>query len=1588
MFVESNIPVLKQVVPFQTTGSINVDDEMNKIGEELLLRSVTYKVTLENKKDALKISKLLKLDPKEVLRMISQFCLRLPEDKVSKNTNAHGFKDDLTDIYESERVQLYCSMILRERRSILKLVTMCLQNKNSDSAPDSMRKLGTQLSEDLEYVSNCINEFQSTCVSFSNEEYMTNSSDTLDQLMKEESILVIVDSLKVLINLFINSSITKELVLSWFKFVIETNYLSKLLISVSSDVLATISALTTVATLLLIDLDNNFGDLTDEFSYMNDPLILHQITELLANSPTNPMILYAWSFILHRKSLIIEAFASNPTALKILSYFKNDILHMKFLYAAFAEKADELNVCEAIKQCHQLLKFDSIYTAILGSYVITMLPYVDFTPEVTSVIEGVLSNAPEHIIKRFFSDENSERLIILSRAKLPISLSAYLKICNINGVFAYEEFSLLKSYMESFSEEFMFGKYEFDELNPELVRFNESIDVFPPYEKDGSLSLLLDKGIKGKLIPSDNENEQIVIFLYEYNGLSLLGRVLQNLNRYYDPSNSVKIEMTVDILKLITKILDQCPKAAQIDTIAVMSAFIDTQDIYQVIFDIFNKAIKDANITLLVSLMNLLTASLENFSERVWNYLKTSTLLEDGSRSGAIAVILGSFEVVHGNYDFTIAVIELFNGLIGNCINIKNDTAIQLRADVIDKFTNHFIQVFESFIYWKFSSIYQKLKIGTLISDIFSRILIKSYGIGEKTPLKDKPTKVFSISAKSIVNSFLVSLAQEVRSSRPIMAMIENVSLTLNSYQTHDAAGIWGELWIKSCFELSTLLITTRSIIAMKPSTLEESVFGLSQLLVEIYAQYVFLRKPVMKLFNSLVSAKWPNEPPSLLAYLGTYHSNMLLKSISTDLTSSFDDTQMRIYIYDFFASVMDGNFQEGLSIMLITGRDIRESVNLKEASVSKNLVSVLSILKKQISQIYQYPDTAGLHLVEAIALAFNSWTTAKEDASDKEFIGELIKRVKRVPFSAIDSNSSEEELVTKSYEFKLVSKITEILALYLFVSKNSGTVAEIEKLVEDKDFLESVGRTFNVAGYEPSLHANIHREFEEKWPSYQLLQFVRSTLLKMRRYGAESVYDMSLMDELFKQEEEWRSYREVITSASINLKYVESQIAAAKSFGALITSYCNRTKKALGSPFLKLVSQLLDFDLSEGSVAPIFNDNFQERIELAFFIIYKASAGGDADEALLYSILDCCRKILSSNDLDLIAGFADGNVVQYRPLLRTLLAALKLIKADSKIATDHPDVFFDLFSLIISKSARYLFSSIQNQALTNNKVENEQTPIISRNLSDATLILSILKSFVKLNLGPDLRLQIAESLLESGLIKSILNLYSCSHLVKINDEPVLADVTLSFIFELVSVPEIAEKFISHGLFSILVESPISIMIQKGGIRATFNPSYHHIWTNGLLSIILTLLSVSGEKLVPECVMFVKYFIKQIETNLNYWFQDNIVITSATIQETTQIVLLYKVLQAFNADEYLMNYNMNNSNLDNEEPSFIPGLDTLEQRQSLINVFNYLLSHPKFLSMRVQPITLEETRAAEKDNKMFTESFINGIKELKGSLME
>ncbi|EMG49570.1 hypothetical protein SBY92_004513 [Candida maltosa Xu316] len=1562
---------------------------------DLSIRGILYtNITNQNISDGEVIAKLLDLDINEVVRVICQTNKKIPTKTAPPELEALKSKLHDEKFYENDRLQLYIGKILRERRIVLKIVAELLSNKTNPYASSTIQNLGKEIFLSANYLNSLIETIQKTTQNLIKKTHITGITKKIDDIVYNETILFSIEASKVLIELSTqNTNVDSKAVEKWFKLMRDTNFAVTLGPYIKyHEAFSLLQGLFTVICVQYLNLNKSFDSVQESSSgttFMSNIEVFKYMNETIANtSNSNPVVLYSWSIILLRKLYFLQEYPKLPLSQTFLKEL--DLQNLETLINIINQRCTDLNIFVSLKNLNELLKFDKSYSAILSTLIIAAMPLITLTPEITDTISSVIGNCPNNVIESFFENNATTNAIIIARTKFPLVLSPYIQLASVNGNFALHEFNDLKSYIQVFKKDEFNNMYQIDDQNTELVKTTQFIDVYPPFESNKKLSMVLSAGTKAKILPSADPNEILVTFLYNYNGWAFLGRVLQNVSKVFNNSDPATEELIVNILNLLNKVvLDNNVDDTKL-VLEAMSAYTDDSDILEIILRLLEQGLHMRNVRLLVSVTNLLTNLMPFLSYRIWPYLSKSALFPQNGKEGLASVIFGAIEMVNGDYSFTISLIKLAEALTQNCLTLDQDYPQKSKSVILFKFVSHLVDLFETFSHCRYNQLYEKLEIGVLVLDVFATILASVYGVDEGVPVQDKVTKVFGDAAVRILDAFLVAENDCSRAGAPIVTMIENVSKDLNLYELTDVSSFWHDNWIRCAFSFSQLIITIRSSLNLKPSAFERSLFVKAPELVLTYSRYESMRKDILDLLTGLTNGNWGDESvPSLLSHMGSNNAQVLLHSLAADLDNSFDDYKMKISLYDFICAVMNGK-QEGLAVLFITGRDVFGDFTKKnDEGKEERKVSLLHILKKNIRDMKYYPNSVSIHLVDAISLACNSWTTVKQGGEDEEFIQTLISRIK---LQILDPPDSSEGFISRCYELKLVSKIAEILALYLFSTRNEKLKKTITDFIDSDEFIDIAKNKFAIKNYQPSLDANLQSSFESSFPGFKLSQFT-SGLTKRNRFGITSVYNLALMDSLFKNESSWTQIREQVIASSINLQFLNSQLASAKSFGALITSFYRRYEGRIHSRCLNFINYLLKLNINEGIPSHIFKGIYYERLELGFFLIYtyfSKTKPQDADERKIFEITKSSSTLLTSGSMNFFTNLASSEEGSYKPLLKLVYCALKLIKSDSTIISEYLSLFRDLFNIIVIKGTKILLIEVQNDVYLSKSQKGYKSPKMNARIDDLSVILSILKVFVSAQTGSMLHEEMAISIHEHGTIRSLLNLYSFSHSIEVNDEFIFAQLSLMYLLELMSVQVIAEKIVSSGLFVVLLESPISQPIRTGGVSISQGAQYYRLWINGILPIIITSLFKLGSSVVPEACVALQMFSKQTQFCIDSWNQDSssIRISTGLVSETSQILLIYDLLTTLDVSQYLKSIELIDEN-DTVDMKILPGLESESKRDDFVDRIENLLKHPKFLSSRIAPSSVEEQQIIERGGESldrFVQNLIDEIRDLKDYL--
>lgn len=1563
-FLLHSSDVLQQPLPFAPTGQTPPKSEFT-------LRGILYTgVSAEMIAQAKHISSVVHADILDTLRVMLQTDQRVPvlgADSPKKNALPSRLPADAP--LGEARVVVYVLALLQERNTVLRIAEECFDAFLEDAQLSVARNLGKAFVLSPTYALEAIKTLDLLVSDLLADQ---DENDELAALVFAEKLLYTARLLAFLHTIFAGQAAVPVLVVSaWFAFMEKSHFTLNLGRISSRESFSLIHALSTVVTLLLVDLG------ASNSPFWSDPTVFARANSVIVHTPSNSIIRYAWLLTLYKASVVLdvpEEASAAALAVSKVADVQKDLSTLQFYL-------QNTHVFREISELNKFLQFDNTFAITLSALILDALPVVTMNPEIASCVSNVLGSAPNATVQNFFESEVAQREIILARAKFPASISPYLRLAAINGTFALHEFQELKSYMSAFNEEEFGMLCDIDLENTDLVKLTKMVDVYPPFEVGKKLSMVLGFDTKGKIIPTERENEILVAFLYKYNGWALLGRILKNISTFFDITQEDKMLVLEDLLDLCIKTFELSSTSDTQSVLDFMSAYVDDSDVVDILFRLLEQTLHNRSVTLLGKLLQILATLMPVVSSRIWPYLSTCSLLSLKGKEGFLSILFSSIEMVSGDYSFTTALVRFVFAVAENCLQMTQDYPSEAKSGILARFVEHLVLVFESYPSCKFNDGFQKLHLGVLILDAFRQILEAIYMIDPKVPANKKPTKVFAQAASSILEPFLLTDSDLTRSASPIFQMIEALSASTVLYEASDISGYIGNVWVHTALSFARLLLVVRSLKGDAPSRFEKELFARLPQLVTIYSRGGAHRKVVLDLISALTSGVWDSEPmPSMLAHLGRDSARIFLHSLATDLANPFDDYAIKISIYDLLCSIMGAN-QQGLSVLFISGRDVFGGASQTDLRSKSETVSLLSIMKKNVSTSTYYPFSVTVHLLDAIALAFNSWATAGIDDSDPVFVKDLVGMMDKFEKPAAIKRTFD--FVISSYDCKVHAKVAEILSLVLFTTRNEKCKETIIDLLRSQDFIEKIPGYLSIENYSTTLYDHVQTQFEQTFPNYKLAEF-SVAIQKRNRFGYGAVYDLLLMDPLFQSHPNWGHLRQLIVSSSTNIQYYNAQIALSRSIGALIATFCRKHPNKLSSNYSVLITKLLAIRDPTDSYTKGFNsENYFERVELAFLLAYSMNGVESIRKspANAIDIVEASGALMASQEVGYLNGQPKKDGPSYRSLLRLVYIALSNLRDHHEQVITRFGVLLDFFEFTIAKGTKNIIIELQNDVYLSRTNKKHVSGNLGEKLDDLKLILSILKCYTTLHISPALFEKLFRNLEENGTVETVLSLYSFSHLILVNDEPLFAQLSLMFVQQLLTVETFADKFANANLFMVIRESVISQALRNGGVTLLSSAALLRNWTNGILPILVSALARSA--MINEVIITLWAFSKQIETCIESSSRDlsTLQISSAATWETIQILSIYQILSAVTKAE-----GISETNAADVDMPMLPGLELPQKREDFVNYVENLLKHPKFLASRIVASTPEEAamiKAGDKAYHAFVRNLIEEITELK-----
>ncbi|SCU89019.1 LAME_0E01948g1_1 [Lachancea meyersii CBS 8951] len=1553
----------------------------------LTIGTIKYDVSAEVWKDASQLARFLGVSHEQALRVVSQ-------------ANSRCFSETNRNLWYAER-------ILQERLEVVETL-LALLNSDSKTLEAKETLIKTISGEKSTFCLHLITTLSKLASTFAG----LNRSDRLwsqeiQDYKNSQDLIYALSILRLLPLLIINSDTPVGIVTQWFSVLKETEYFSSFLKSgASNEAYDHIEALMTCITVLMLGLEISSFSINTDAPFFEDVDCFKHINTIVSDLPQSPLITYYWSFVISLKAYLLEEEPEKNAK------FVNDVFgvtSMNNLTSCLVRTAEESGVLEKFVNFSNSLQNDKLWLTVLSSLLAVSLNFISMTKDSSKTIRDVLKGASQEFIERFLTNPEAEKKTLLLRSKVPLVNEGLLPLIYLTSVhpeFATFEWKEMNTYTEKLrlsgiSYDLAESDGSFAETSDFIVLKQELL-VKPPFECDENVLMPIPKGTRGKIVPTSSTSEDAIVFMYSYNGWSLLGRVVQSICETYTQSEddanrkNGKSELVVAIIDLISSAVSvDSPIERSTEVLQHLSGYVESGDIISVLFKLFEQALHWRDMDVINAGIGLMIELLPNFPHFVWSHLARSSLIGRGEKESLAISILAGTGRTSANFDSIYLLIKLMECLVSEALNIEETFSERIKMEILENLMTHMIRIYEGFQFQHYSLPSQRSEIGLLLTSLITKVLYAVYGVDPDTSSEKKVTAVLASSATVAVTAFLSPSPIESRAVASLITILTSINNNALGHRNLTLKGSHSQL-IEQSFNLANLLISIRSLLNISPSAFEKCIFSRSADLVNVYFSRLNWRLQIIKLFTHLVRAPWDLDPPSLLSYLGADRSRLLLSCIAYDLKGPLTNVDLTKGLYSFFSAIMEGK-QDGLAVLFLTGNLVTVG-EVEEKGKTENTPSdnLLAILKHNALQLNTLRESVSTHLLDAIAYALNTWTAVRGYENDAKFLSILVERLEAFKPQTRSEIITRNQSMELSNQYKVVSRITEILALALFTTTTNTEV--LLKALSRPDLASNVKKVFQVDGYDSQLQGSLGSRFKSLWPRIELSMFITSPLLRSSKSFYTSIFDIPLMDLYFSQDEKWiggetsKGFREEVIAASINLQLVTNQISAAKSWGALLTSFIKKTPTPLNDNYLTIASDLLETEPLASTNAADFTDLYLARIELSFYILYSClQTKKEISDQMLKSLILSAMGMMKSERVRFLESVSQSSrYFFYRPLLRIVLIILSLVKDGKLFVESLSDHLIEFFELTLGKGANVILTNVLSEIASS--VSHGKKPIVvnlAERIQDLLLLLSLFTKIKDLNPPNDFLVLLASSMNESGIIKTILNVYSSSHLLSFEEEPVLCDLSLTFLTEMCTVKDVAEKLIANGLFSVILESPVSVVIQQGKVNPEVHSRLHALWSDGLLTITLQILSKFGRKVLPECCLFVSYFGHQIESAISQWSDPSLSVSMSLIKETSQLIVLQNIFATLDYQDYLTDSNIRTKVINDDVIyELFSGLDTLAERKELSYSFKHLLTHPKYLNSRIVPTTLEEQRILEEEDTRteFVKRITHGIKGLNSSL--
>ncbi|PWY77495.1 nucleoporin [Aspergillus heteromorphus CBS 117.55] len=994
----------------------------------------------------------------------------------------------------------------------------------------------------------------------------------------------------------------------------------------------------------------------------------------------------------------------------------------------------------------------------------------------------------------------------------------------------------------------------------------------------------------------------VIMWHHRYSCLSYLGSWLEEWNENGGYSAGYGEDSVADSIGLLADLLVAAKESSQSQDgdgsnakriLELASDGLSRQgDIISLVFEIFERNLPNVGpragsetvLETTVACLRFICVLLDVLPGRVWPLLSRSALLGSDGKGGIMTAIVSAAEVTSGDYPFLLGCVRLFkavvddvasravlrrspNGLNGKMTLASDWTAglpsHMMRGTVLN-FVRIMVEVYNSNGNWRFNAPEQRFEINTTLATAFERILYYTYGTNEIAKLDTKVTGVFSTSATYLLDVLRPHSAADLPFNSILRHIVEGLQTPSTLFLRHL---LLVQKQVLATLELSIRLLQSAQLLEQPFSLLEDQLFKAAPALVKLYALDDAYRLPVVTMLNVLISGAAldpTNEPPSLVGHLGAESACLFL-----DVLSQFDkplnNPSLRLAVWSLLSTFVSKR-QQWLAVYILTGTSPRNSLKKtsKEKDIAMRGTPFLKIALDMLSHIEQLDLRVAVSLLEFVSHAQENWPWATPELKKHpHFFTSIVNYVSKLKISSLS-------VADQIFATRVAAVVADLCAVYLHSAKemqDKGFYKTLIPLVSwfAKDAVE-------VSGYNASLHANLKKNFEMRYPGCKLVDFKR-TSLQPRDLGSEYYYDIHLGKQLLSYDFAWigsrkQGFSEEFQRANLNLSLVEAQVSLLHSWKFFAIEHCAdfMTDREVQKSMAMVVQSCLESNTRGVPQEAIFERIQQTRVEFAQALLQRL-VGVGARGAEFFGLLNVVWDSIRSRRATYEEALINDDTEYYRSLLNVLFLALQFhldspsraapetLSKKAEVSSDL-GIVVEIVKVVVAQGFKSLTTYLHDQP-------DMCTP------KDFAILTAILQSSLQVKNIDRLFEHIVYHIADNDTARLATSLFSWADQLAVGGDPVYGDLSMSLLVKMSTIPMLAEHLAVEVVLVRLSTCRLTNILRDPKGFGPFDPvpRLYSIWTVGILPLCLNLL-YHVVRTAPEVAAFLNQFEGQLQRSV------------------------------------------------------------------------------------------------------------------------